>query len=180
MFNLVTLDGCFEGEKNWDLSFHESVWGKELEELSLEQLRSADMLVFGRATYEGMAKYWTTAEGEGEITGFMNRIKKVACSSTLSAAGWNNTSIVRDAVAELPGLKRQGNGNMFVFGSGILCEALKNADLFDEYRFVLAPVILGKGRRLFGPELNRQKLKLLESRPLSTGGVILRYAPGKE
>lgn len=178
MFNMLTLDGCFEGEKNWDLGFHDLVWGKELEEFSLEQLRSADMLVFGGTTYEGMAKYWTTAEGEeGEIADFMNRIKKVVCSSTLKSAGWNNTSIVRDAVAELPKLKQQGNGNMFLFGSGILCEALMKANLFDEYRLVIVPVILGKGRRLFNQELNYQKLKLLESRPLSTGGVILRYAP---
>jgi len=181
MFNMVTLDGCFEGEKNWDLGFHDLVWGKELEEFSLEQLRSADMLVFGRTTYEGMAKYWPTAESEKdehvEIVDFMNRIKKVVCSSTLKSAGWNNTSIVRDAVAELPKLKQQGNGNMFVFGSSILCEALMKANLFDEYRLVIVPVILGKGRRLFNQELNYQKLKLLESRPLSTGGVILRYAP---
>ena len=64
MWNVVTLDGYFEGEKNWDLSFHELVWGKELEEFSLTQLKSADMLVFGATTYKGMADYWTKAEGE--------------------------------------------------------------------------------------------------------------------
>jgi hypothetical protein len=51
MWNLVTLDGFFEGENNWDLAFHELVWGKELEQISTEQLRSADMLVFGKVTY---------------------------------------------------------------------------------------------------------------------------------
>jgi len=66
---------------------------------------------------------------------------------------------------------------MFVFGSGILCKALMKANLFDEYRLAVVPVILGKGRRLFNHGLNYQKLKLLEARPLSTGGVILRYAP---
>jgi hypothetical protein len=43
MWNLVTLDGFFEGENNWDLAFHELVWGKELEQISTEQLRSAEI-----------------------------------------------------------------------------------------------------------------------------------------
>jgi len=175
MFNLITLDGYFEGEKNWDLAFHELVWGKELEQLSIEQLQSADMLVFGGTTYEGMAKHWTTAKGA--IADLMNRIQKVACSRTLKSADWNNTTIVSDAVAELPKLKQQGNGNMFVFGSGKLSEALMKANLFDEYRLVIAPVFLGKGRHLFNEGLNYQTLSLLETRPLSTGGVILRCAP---
>ena len=48
MWNVITLDGYFEGEKNWDLSFHEMVWGPEMESFSLEQLRSASHLVFGQ------------------------------------------------------------------------------------------------------------------------------------
>jgi len=55
MWNVMTLDGYFEGNQNWDLSFHNLVWGQELEKRSIEQLRSADYLVFGRVTYEGMA-----------------------------------------------------------------------------------------------------------------------------
>ena len=97
------------------------------------------------------------------------------CSSTLESADWNNTTIVRDAIAEIPKLKQQGAGNMFVFGSGKLCEALEKANLFDEYRLVVVPVFLGKGRHLFNQGLNYQKLKLIEARPLSTGGVIVRY-----
>ncbi|MBA3581021.1 MAG: dihydrofolate reductase family protein [Gammaproteobacteria bacterium] len=179
MWNVITLDGYFEGEKNWDLSFHELAWGKELEDLSNEQLQTADMLVFGETTYKGMADYWTKAVGtaEGITAEYMNKISKVVCSPTLESADWNNTIIVRDAIAELPKLKQQGNGNMFVFGSGILSESLMKANLFDEYRLCVAPVFLGKGRYLFNLGLNYQKLKLLEARQLSSGGVILRYAP---
>lgn len=178
MWNMVTLDGYFEGEKKWDLSFHELVWGKELEDFSIEQLKSADMLVFGETTYRGMADYWTKAEGEeGEIAEYMNKLPKVVCSPTLKTADWNNTTIVRDAVAELPKLKQEGNGNMFVFGSGNLSESLMKANLFDEYRLAIVPVILGKGGRLFNEGLNYQKLKLLEARPLQTGGIILIYTP---
>ena len=180
MWNLVTLDGYFEGEKNWDLSFHEFVWGKELEDLSIEQLKAADMLIFGAVTYQGMADYWTKAEGdeaEREIAEYMNSLPKVVCSRKLTTAEWNNTTIVKDAVAEIPELKQQGNGDMFVFGSGNLSESLMKAGLFDEYRLCMVPVFLGAGRLLFKQGIPQTKLKLLETRPLATGGIILRYAP---
>ncbi len=168
MWNVITLDGYFEGEKPWDLSFHELVWGAELEDFSNEQLASADMLVFGKNTYKGMAEYWPKATGEtAETAEKMNAIRKIVCSPTLENADWNNTTVVHDAVAEIPKLKQGGDGNMFVFGSGILSESLMKANLFDEYRLVVAPVLLGKGRRLFNDGLPYQKLKLLEARPFT-------------
>ncbi len=177
---MVTLDGYFEGEKNWDLSFHELVWGKELEDFSIEQLKSAGMLIFGGATYKGMADYWIKAEGdkeEGEIAEYMNKLPKAVCSRKLQTADWNNTTIIRDASAGIPELKQQGKGNMFVFGSGILSESLMKADLIDEYRLCLVPVILGKGRLLFHRGIPHRKLRLLETRPLATGGIVLTYVP---
>lgn len=180
MWNLITLDGFFEGEQPWDLSFHELVWGQELEDFSLTQLKSADMLVFGRNTYTGMADYWTTAEEQVEIVRFMNEIQKVACSSTLKTAKWNNTTIVKDAVTGISRLKQQGNGTMFVFGSGNLCQSLMKAGLFDEYRLCVAPVFLGKGKLLFPQDLPRENLKLLEARALTIGGTLLRYAPAEK
>lgn len=177
MWNVITLDGYFEGEKNWDLDFHELVWGKELEELSINQLKSADMLVFGKTTYVGMADYWTTVTDEGKITKFMNELPKVVCSSTIKTADWNNTTVAKDAVAEITKLKQQGNGDMYVFGSGKLSESLMKVGLFDEYRLCIAPVFLGKGKLLFKEWIPHKKLKLLEARAVTGGGVILRYAP---
>lgn len=173
MWNAITLDGCFEGEKNWDLDFHNLVWGSELEQLSIEQLKAADMLVFGDVTYDGMAKYWLTAKGK--IADLMNNIKKVVCSKTREKADWNNTVIVRDAVSEIRKLKNGGDRPMFVFGSAILSQSLMNAGLFDEIRLCVAPVILGKGRWLFSEETQKQNLKLAQSQTLPNGGVILRY-----
>lgn len=175
MWNVISLDGYFEGEKAWDLEFHDLAWGKELENFSIEQLKSADMVIYGEKTYQGMADYWSKAEGE--TADYMNKIPKVVCSSTLKTANWNNTIIMKDAVTEIPKIKQEGDGNMFVFGSGILSKSLMKANLFDEYRLCVVPVFLGKGRRLFNEGLPYQKLKLLEARSLSTGGVVLSYAP---
>lgn len=181
MWNIISLDGHFEGEKPWDLDFHQLVWGEELDAYSHAQLDAADMLVFGANTYTGMAAYWPNAGGEeAKIAEKMNAIPKVVCSSTLESAEWNNTSIVRDALAEIPALKQGGDGTMLVFGSGILSRSLMNAGLFDEYRLVIAPVILGAGRRLFTEALDHLGLTLIEARPLTTGGVLLRYVPVKK
>lgn len=175
VWNVVTLDGCFEGVKPWDLSFHQLVWGDELEALSLVQLREAEMLVFGKDTYVGMADYWTKAGEEGGVTALMNSIAKVVCSTSLEKAAWNNTNIVRDAVSELQHLKEQGDKPMYIFGSGKLIQSLLNAGMIDELRLCVAPIILGQGRRLFTQENSTRNLLLLESRPLHNGGVILRY-----
>lgn len=175
MWNVISLDGYFEGKKAWDLDFHQTVWGKELEDYSIEQLKTADMLVFGRKTYEGMAEYWS--KEKDETAKYMNKIQKITCSTTLEAADWNNSRVVKDAASEIPKLKQQGDGNMFVFGSGNLSESLMKANLFDEYRLCVAPVFLGAGKRLFSEGLPYQKLQLLKERSLKTGGVILMYAP---
>ncbi len=178
MWNIITLDGYFEGVNNWDLPWHEQVWGEELERFSLEQLGSADMLVFGRVTYEGMAAYWTTAQGA--IADYMNRLPKLVCSRTLHTATWNNTTLVKDNVAgEVARLKQQGSGNMFVFGSANLSRTLMNEGLFDEFRIAIAPVIHGRGMLLFGDVHNPLRLRLLEARSLSTGCVILHYLAEK-
>jgi dihydrofolate reductase len=85
MWNLVTLDGFFEGLESWALDFHQTVWGEELERFSVEQLRTADLLFFGRVTYEGMAAYWQTAP-PGEVADFMNRVYRRWSSPVPSSA----------------------------------------------------------------------------------------------
>jgi dihydrofolate reductase len=177
MWNLMTLDGFFEGLAKWDLGFHEYVWGDELERLSLGQLGSTGGLVFGRVTYEGMARYWS--EATGEIAEFMNRVPKVVFSRTLQRADWNNTRLVSaNAEDEVPRLKEQAGGDLYIFGSADLSSGLTRHGLIDEYRLCLVPVVLGAGTPLFKPS-ERVNMQLLEARPLHSGGVILRYQPAK-
>ncbi len=174
MWNIITLDGYFEGKQNWDLPFHELVWGPELEKLSLEQLHSADYLVFGRVTYEGMADYWK--KEEGEIADLMNSIPKLVFSNTLKSADWNNTTLIKgNAATEIKKFKEQGNRDMYVFGSANLSAAFINDNLFDEYRIAIAPVILGSGRPLFSQGISSRNLTLISTQQLSMGGVVLKF-----
>jgi dihydrofolate reductase len=181
MWNLVTLDGFFEGPKSWDLDWHQYAWGDELEKLSLEQLKSADALLFGRVTYQGMASYWPTAKGENhEIADLMNGIPKIVFSTTLEKADWNNTKLVKEnAEMEVAKLKQQPGKDLFIFGSANLCSKLSERELIDEYRLCVTPVLLGSGNPLFKASSNKTKMKLLEARPLKSGSVILRYEPEK-
>lgn len=176
MWNLQTLDGYFEGTEPWSLDFHDTVWGPELEQMSIGQEDEVGTLLFGRATYEGMAKYWSTATGH--IAEFMNGVPKVVFSDTLDEATWNNTRLMRgDAADAVAALKNEDGKDLFVFGSAALCDSLRRRGLFDEYRVCLAPILLGRGVPLFKPSDDRRRLRLAESRQLATGGVILRYLP---
>lgn len=176
MWNVMTLDGFFEGPTKWDLSFHQSVWGDELEQFSIEQLHGADALLFGRTTYEGMASYWTAETGT--VADLMNAIPKYVASRTLTSAGWNNSRLLNgDAVAEVARLKAEPGKDIFVFGSAALSAALMQHGLFDEYRLCVAPVVLGRGTPLFASPAEPLRMQLLDTRPLASGGVILRYQP---
>ena len=174
MWNLQTLDGYFEGKAPWDLEFHEAAWGEELQQFSLDQLKEIGAVLYGRATYEGMASYW--AKATGPTADAMNDLPKIVFSRTLDAAPWKNTRLVRrDAAEEIAELKRGEGKDLFVFGSAKLSDSLLRRGLFDELRICVAPVVLGTGVPLFKPGSPRQNLALLESRPLATGGIILRY-----
>lgn len=175
MWNLVTLDGFFEGPRSWDLGFHKLAWGEELEQFSIEQLKSAGALLFGRITYEGMAAYWTKAQGVD--ADFMNRLPKFVFSRTLAKADWNNTTLIKDHAEEtVAKLKRQPGKDIYIFGSAALSSTLMQHGLIDEYRLALVPVLLGKGNPLFKLD-QKAEMKLLDARQLSNGCVILRYEP---
>jgi len=177
IWNLMTLDGYFEGTKPWNLDFHMLAWGDELEHYAVELGKEGDLLIFGRKTYEGMAAYWPTATEAPDIAAYMNGIAKIAASRTLDKAEWNNTRVVGDIVAEVKKLKQEPGKTMFVFGSAEVTDALLKAGLVDELRICLVPVVLGAGNPHFKPAADQRPMKLIDSTPLKTGAVILRYEP---
>lgn len=180
-WNVMTLDGFFEGDQPWKLDFHSTVWGEELEQLSKEQLADAGCILFGRKTYEGMAAHWTSAATEpGEIADAMNSTQKAVASRTLDAADWNNTRLLKGEAAEaIAALKQEPGKTIYIFGSADLIDTLMRADLIDEHRICIAPVILGSGTPLFKSADAMRNFTLIDARPLTNGGVILRYEPAR-
>lgn len=174
MWNLVTLDGYFEGLNKWDLDFHRHAWGDELERLSIEQLEQCEGLLFGRVTYEGMAAYWKAEEGT--VADFMNTLPKLVFSRTLTKPDWNNTGLVSENVAEtVREAKQQAKKDLYVFGSAELSATLIEEGLFDEYRLALVPILLGSGNPLFKQGMESHKLKLVDAKPFKSGCLVLRY-----
>jgi dihydrofolate reductase len=172
-WNMVTLDGMFEGP-NRDIGWF--VFDDELEKYILESQAEADTLLFGRVTYELMAGYWPTADGT--IAEFMNRVPKVVFSRTLSQVDWANTTLIKEhAAAEVAKIKQRPGGDIFVFGSADFSQTLMRHGLVDEYRFGINPVLLGKGTPFFKGGEKQSGLKLIETRPLNSGVVILHYEP---
>ena len=177
VWNLMTLEGFFEGKEKWDLGFHGDAWGEELSELSRDFGRKAGLLVFGRVTYEGMKAYWTenADEGEGEIKGFMNALPKLVASRSLTGSDWNNTTVTVDIVGEITRRKAALAEDIYVFGSAELTESLLAAGLVDEIMIAVAPVTIGQGTPLFKQSTEKRHYALIAARSLRNGTVILHY-----
>ena len=110
---------------------------------------AADAQLLGRVTYEGFAKAWPTMEGTGEFGEKMNSMPKFVVSKTLTSADWENSTILSgDLADEVTQLKGRYD-NVLVAGSARLAQGLLAADLVDELRLMVFPVVLGSGKRLF-------------------------------
>lgn len=179
LFNMMTRDGFFEGPTKWDLSWH--TVDAEFNRFAIEQLDSTDIILFGRATYEGMAGYWSSEnaiKNDPIVADKMNSISKIVFSKTLTRAEWNNTKLVKEnAGKEIDNLKRQGGKDIAIFGSANLASSLIREGLIDEFRIMINPVVLGKGGPLFANMERNLKLKLRRVKSFNSGNVLLYYTP---
>ena len=178
LFNLVTLDGFFAGP-NGGIDWHNV--DEEFNEFANDQLNSTDGLIFGRVTYQLMASYWPTEaaiKGDPVIAEKMNALPKIVFSRTLKTAEWNNTTLIKENIAdEILKLKRQPGKDLFVFGSADLASTLTNLGLIDEYRIIVNPVVLGNGKPLFKGIKDKLHLKLVNTKTFRSGNVLLYYQP---
>jgi len=180
LFNMVTLDGFFEGP-NGEIDWHNA--DEEFNEFAVDQVKSADGLIFGRVTYELMASYWPTPAAQADdpmVAEKMNTMPKIVFSRTLDKVEWNNTRLVKgDAVKEISQLKQEPGKDLLIFGSADLASNLTNLGLIDEYRIMVNPVVLGKGNPLFKDIKEKLNLRLLRTKTFSNGNVLLYYEPVK-
>jgi dihydrofolate reductase len=182
MFNLITLDGYFEGPSKWDIAWHQV--DEEFNDFSIDQLNNAGGLIFGRVTYQGMASYWPTAkagEDDPQVAKLMNSIQKYVFSNSMDKAEWNNTRIIKgDASQGLKELKQQTGKDLFIFGSAELSSTFTREHLIDEYRVIVSPIVLGAGNPLFKQADGMLKLKLVNMKTFRNGNVLLYYRPDRK
>jgi dihydrofolate reductase len=176
----VSLDGVMEapgGEPEfkypgWTFEFDR---GDDGNQFKLDEARQADALLIGLRTYESFAGAWP--KREGEFADKFNAMPKFVVSTTLDEPEWNNSTVIRDDVpTQVAALKERGGGDILVNGSVRLVRTLMEHDLVDEYRLMVFPVVLGRGKRLFAEGLDRTALRVVESRPAGET-VILRLEP---
>jgi dihydrofolate reductase len=174
LYERISLDGLFQGPQDWDLDFFRLATSSEYVGFCVAMERQAGGLLLGRKTYEGFAHYWPTARGpEAPL---MNGLTKYVFSRSLRATQWAHSEIVRGPPQlAVQRLKRKAGGDLFLFGSGRLATVLNQHDLIDEYWFNVVPVVLGKGRPVFGPPRRDVELSLVNSRAFPDGGVLVRY-----
>jgi dihydrofolate reductase len=140
----LSLDGVFE-EPAWTQPYFDETVGA----FQGAAMRWADALLLGRVTYDGMSVAWPAMGNDASTGGdVMNSIGKYVPTSTLTDPTWNAEFLTGDTVKEIAELKAAGK-NLLIYGSGTLVESLRTAELIDEYRFLIAPIVLGEGRRLF-------------------------------
>ena len=172
----LTLDGVFEEPGHWSFDF----WNEESMQYKRDELFSSDVQLLGRVTYEEFAKAWPTMPDTGDFGERMNSMPKYVVSTTLTHAEWQNSTIIsKNVVEEIQHLKEQSGQNILVAGSGKLVHTLMQHDLVDELRFMVHPVVLGSGKRLFPEGTEKCKLTLVETKAFKTGIVILHYQPDR-
>ncbi len=175
MWNMLTLDGLVRWTGDRAVHRLPQIWDEDLQRLALTQSKSADALLFGRVTYEMMAGYWASATGE--VAEFMNATPKVVFSRSLRQAGWKNSRLVTERPeSEVASMKRRPGKELWILGSSALSDLLLQHGLIDEWRLAVSPIVLGSCNPPREPETKRSKMRLLETRRLTSGGLVLRYA----
>lgn len=132
-------------------------------------------LLLGRKTYEIFAAHWPYQDDP--IAEAFNRVTKYVATSSRAPLTWNNSIAVHDAAAEVARLKAGDGPTLLTQGSSHLLQTLIAQGLVDEFRLMTFPVVLGRGKRLFGEALPPFALTLTATETSSTGVVISRYAP---
>ena len=144
-----------------------------------EWLDLADGMLFGRRTYEAFARDWPQiTDPDDPYTARMNSLPKYVVTNTLTEGSWHPTTVLRgDAVQAVAELKAQPGRELQIHGSARLGNALLAAGLVDTLRLVVAPTVVGSGRRLIEHPSESVGLRLVEQEVTSSGLVVLEYEP---
>lgn len=184
----VTLDGVMQApggpeedpeggfaHGGWSVGY----WDEQIETTMGESMSTPFDLVLGRKTYEIFAAHWPhTDEDPAEL---LNSATKHVASNTLSELEWENSKLIEGEVPEaIRALKEEDGPELQVHGSANLIQTLLEHELIDEFRLMIFPLVLGKGKRLFDGGTLPAGLEVASSQVASTGVIIATYRSGAE
>jgi dihydrofolate reductase len=178
----TSLDGYIEKPGG---VFAPPPWSEEVEKAwSHAALSRAKHLIYGRVNFQFNKGFWSAAETDPtsvaagiDYAPTMNALPKTVLSRTLAGdPGWNGRIAGPDIAAEIAALKREvTGGDIFAFSGAGAAETLFGAGLVDEFWLMITPELFGDGKRLFREGRPPSTMRLVDSRTLDVGSVILRY-----
>ncbi|HTE29289.1 MAG TPA: dihydrofolate reductase family protein [Chryseolinea sp.] len=177
----ITLDGYvadLNDEADWLIS-DDDEWTDHFKDIN-----SADTYLLGRKMYPIYSKYWQSvlhkadsAPNELKFAKLADKSQHIVFTKGDFKPDWKNTRVAHDLPAEVARLKKENGKNIIAWGGANFASNLIKLGLVDEYRFELNPTLLAKGKALFNNLEQRKQLILIDSRPLKSGLIILRYQP---
>jgi len=185
MTTFLSLDGVMQapggpGEDDsggfphggWVFPLIDDGFGKTIDEI----FSKAGAFLLGRTTYDLFAAYWPKVTDPNDpVASKLNALPKFVASRTRTEFAWPGSTLVRDVVNEVGGIKQRFEREVQVHGSCGLAQTLIEQDLVDEYRILVFPVLLGTGKRLFGAGTMPRTLKLVNSATTGTGVTVSFY-----
>jgi dihydrofolate reductase len=181
----LSLDGVIQGPGSpeedpsggfrfggWSVPYADKAIGEAVQDLLSQPFE----LLLGRRTYDIWAAYWPRVPAGHAIADLFNRVAKHVATHQTDALGWQNSHALRGDLAEATrALKRQNGASLLTWGSGGLVRQLLAAELVDELRLVIYPVVLGGGKRLFDDSAQASAFTLAQSTSTASGALIARY-----
>ena len=184
----VSLDGVVEGPGGGEPEYPHEGWTFDIDpdpavyDYKLAECQEAEALLLGRVTYDGFAAAWPqrTEDPSGFADRF-NSMPKYVASTTLTNPTWNNSHVLEgDVVEAVRALKEGEGGPIMINGSPTLVATLHEAGLIDEYRLMVWPVVLGRGKRLFPSNAEKKvKLRLTSTQTFVNGIQLQRFVPAE-
>jgi dihydrofolate reductase len=185
----MSLDGVVQApggpEEDTDGGFTHGGWSmpyfdpEVMGPIISDGMNTAEALLFGRRTWQGMAAAWPERAGD-PYADKMNAVKKYVASRTLNKSDltWNTELLSPDdAVGEIAKLRTQDGGDLVTWGSVSLAKRLLAEGLVDELNLMIEPILLGGGKRIFPDDGIARPMQLVRSVTAGTGVQICTYHP---
>ena len=155
-----------------------SVQRRQGSQVSHRPDENSDGLLLGRNTYEIFAALWPSLSGELPYIDKFNSMTKYVASTMLKDLKWENSHLIEGDVTEgVAKLKQQSGQDLVMYGCHDFMHSLVEHDLIDEYRILVHPVLLAKGRSFLKDGAQRVNLDLVDTTALAGGVTILTYQP---
>lgn len=164
----------------WIAPYADAAIAQELRDLFSQPFE----LLLGRRTYDIWAAYWPRVpvdSGSRGIADLFNSVAKYVATHRSDPLGWQNSQALKGSLADaIRALKQQGGANLLTWGSSDMVRQLFAAELVDELRLMVYPVVLGRGKRLFGDHAQPSAFTLVHSTSTPSGVLLTRYAHSAE